>query len=202
MTTINALSIYFVTWLVDDRGLTQGNADMVFGGLVVALAIGSLVGGILADVADTRWPRHGRAAVSQISIGLSLPTMLYMFTMASSTNQIVACGIFTGFLLEWTRRGVKQPLVQAVVRPELRATAMAITEFFQGLVASGAVILLGRFADSFEEKGLTYALLVACGTWAVAGLAATAYYYIYPRESDAFREQMKKRRDIIVGKSE
>jgi MFS family permease len=202
MTTINALSIYLVTWLVDDRGFSEGDAPMIFGGLVLALAIGSLVGGILCDLADERWPRHGRAAMSQVSIALSLPAMWYMITAAEGLKALMVCGIIAGFFLEWTRRGVKQPLVQAVIRPELRATAMAITEFFQGAVASLVVIGLGKFADMFESNGLTYALMVACGSWLLAGAAATAYYYIYPREYDRFREEMKKRRDMITGKAE
>ncbi len=202
MTTINAMSIYLVTWLVNDREFSNADADMIFGGMVLALAVGSIVGGLVADWADTRWPGQGRIAVSQISIALTFPTMWYLLTAAESLEAILACGIFTGFFLEWTRRGVKQPLVQAVIRPELRSTAMALTEFFQGAVASVVVILLGKFADSFQSLGLTRALLVACGCWAVAYLVATAYYYTYPRESESLRHDMLKRREIILGKGE
>ncbi|UCH35853.1 MAG: MFS transporter [Armatimonadota bacterium] len=201
MTTLNSLSIYFVTWLVDDRGFAEGQAPIIFGGMVLALAIGSLVGGIACDVADERWPHHGRAALSQVSIALSFPAMWYMITAAEELRAILACGVFAGFFLEWTRRGVKQPLVQAVIRPEFRATAMAITEFFQGAVASVAVIGLGKFADMFESHGLTYALMVACGSWLFAGAAATAYYYVYPGESERFRRQMRERRELITGRT-
>jgi MFS family permease len=199
MTAINSLSIYFVAWLVDDRGFSQGQAPMIFAGMVLALAIGSLVGGIVCDLADERWPHHGRAAMSQLSIALSLPTMWYMIVGAQGLKALMVCGIVAGFFLEWTRRGVKQPLVQAVIRPEFRATAMAITEFVQGTVGSLVVIALGKFADLFESHGLSYALMVACGFWLLAGLAATAYYFVYPQEYVRFRREMQKRRELITG---
>jgi MFS family permease len=199
MTAINSLSIYFVAWLVDDRGFSQGQAPMIFAGMVLALAIGSLVGGIVCDLADERWPHHGRAAMSQLSIALSLPTMWYMIVGAQGLKALMVCGIVAGFFLEWTRRGVKQPLVQAVIRPEFRATAMAITEFVQGTVGSLVVIALGKFADLFESHGLSYALMVACGFWLLAGLAATAYYFVYPQEYVRFRKEMQRRRELITG---
>ena len=199
MTTINSLSIYFVAWLVDDRGFSATQAPMIFAGMVLALAIGSLAGGVICDLADERWPHHGRAAMSQLSIALSLPAMWYMIIAAEGLNALMVCGVFAGFFLEWTRRGVKQPLVQAVIRPEFRATAMAFTEFVQGTVGSLVVIALGKFADRFESHGLSYALMVACGFWLLAGLAATGYYYVYPQEYERFRKEMEKRRELIVG---
>ncbi len=199
MTTINSLSISFVTWLVHDREFSYGDAELIFGGLVLALAVGSIIGGMTADWADRRWPKKGRIAVSQITIAMTFASMWYLLTSATDFASILASGIFTGFFLEWTRRGVKQPLVQAVIRPELRSTAMALTEFFQGAVASVAVIFLGKYADSFESMGLSRALLIACASWAVAGLAATAYYYVYPGESERLRKEMQDRRNIIIG---
>jgi len=199
MTTINALSISFVTWLVHDRDFSYGDAELTFGGLVLALAVGSIVGGMTADRADRRWPRKGRIVVSQVTIAMTFGSMWFLFTSASGFVDILASGIFTGFFLEWTRRGVKQPLVQAVIRPELRSTAMALTECFQGAVASVVVIFLGTYADSFETLGLTRAMLFVCASWAIAGIAATGYFFVYPGESEALRKNMQERRDIILG---
>jgi predicted MFS family arabinose efflux permease len=197
ITPINALSAFFVTWLVDDRGFSEADAPMILGGVVIALAVGSLVGGLVADWADERWARYGRIAVSQVSIVLAFPALYYMLTGAFTLGPILASALVAGFFLDWTRRGVKQPLVQNVVRPELRSTAMALTEFFQGAVASVIIILFGNFADRF---GLNQTLLVlACGFWAVALLVTIAYYFVYPPEARRLREAMEERREIIVG---
>ena len=197
MTPINALSAFFVTWLVDDRGFSEADAPMIFGGIVIALAVGSLVGGLVADWADERWARYGRIAVSQVSIAVALPAMWYLLTRAFTLGPILAFALIAGFFLDWTRRGVKQPLVQNVVRPELRSTAMALTEFFQGAVASVIIILFGNFADRF---GLNRTLLIlVCGFWAVALLVTVAYYFVYPPEARRLRAAMEERREIIVG---
>jgi len=197
MTPINALTIFFVTWLVDDRGFSEAEAPTVFGGIVISLAVGSLVGGLVADWADTRWQRYGRIVVSQLSIALALPAMWYLLVHAMGLAAILAASIFAAFFLDWTRRGVQQPLVQNVIRPELRSTAMALMEFFHGAVASVVIMLFGGFADRF---GLTKTLLVlACGFWVVALVVTVALYFVYPSEARRLREAMQERREIIVG---
>ena len=199
ITPINAMAFFFVTWLVDDRGFSESEAPMIFGGVVVSLALGSLAGGIVADWADSRWPRYGRIAVSQVSIALALPAMWFLLTKATTLGPIIAAGVFSCFFLDWTRRGVKQPLVQNVVRPELRSTAMALTEFFQGTISSVVIIVFGKFAD---RLGLTQTLLVlVCGFWAIAILVTIPYYVVYPSEAKRLREAMRRRREIIVGEA-
>ncbi len=197
LTTINALTIFYVTWLVDDRGFAEADAPTFFGGVVIALAIGSLVGGLAGDWADTRWPRWGRAAVAQFSIALSLPAMWFLLSRAYSFEAVLAASLVAGFFLDWTRRGSKQPMVQNVTRPELRSTAMALTEFVQGAGASIVILLFGRFADQY---GLTRTLMVlAVGFWAIAFLVTFGYYFVYPAEAERLRQTMDDRRALIVG---
>ena len=80
MTAINALTIFFVTWLVDDRGFSESDAPLFFGGIVISLAIGSVVAGLVCDWADSISPRYGRIICSQASIAISLPFLIYLFT--------------------------------------------------------------------------------------------------------------------------
>ena len=130
---------------------------------------------------------------------LAFPAMWYLLNHAFTLGPILISAVIASFFLDWTRRGVKQPLVQTVVRPELRSTAMALTEFFQGAVASVIIILFGNFADQF---GLTRTLLVlACGFWVVALLVTIAYYFVYPPEARRLRDKMQERREIIVGQA-
>lgn len=198
MTPINALAAFFVTWLVDDRGFSEADAPLIFGAIVISLAVGSLVGGIVADWADERWPKYGRIVVSQLSIIVALPAMWLLLAQAKDLAPIIIFASISGFFLDWTRRGVKQPLVQNVTRPELRATAMALTEFFQGAVASVVIILFGGFADRY---GLTQTLMVlAVGFWVVGFLVAFGYYFVYPQEAEQLRRKMEERRELIVGK--
>lgn len=196
MTTINALTIFFVTWLVDDRGFSESEAPLFFGGIVISLAVGSLVAGIVADWADVRYPRYGRIICSQASIAITLPTLWYLFTQSQTVLQILIPSIITGFFIDWTRRGTQQPLAHAVTKPELRSTAMAMMEFTQGAFASVVIILFGGFADRY---GLTSTLLVlTVGFWSIALLLTTAYYFVYPKEAAQLRQDMEQRRNLIL----
>ncbi len=195
LTTINALAIFYVTWLVDDRGFSEADAPLFFGGVVIALAIGSIVGGLVGDWADTRWPRYGRTIASQFSIAVSLPAMIYLLLRATDLVSILITSVWVGFFLDWTRRGSKQPMVQNVTRPELRSTAMALTEFIQGAFASVVILVFGGVADRI---GLTRTLLIlVSGFWTVALLVTSAYYFVYPAEARKLREEMERRRTLI-----
>lgn len=198
LTAINALAIFYVTWLVDDRGFSEADAPLFFGGVVIALAIGSVVGGLAGDWADTRWPRYGRTLASQFSIAVSLPAILYLLLQATDPLRILIASVIAAFFLDWTRRGSKQPMVQNVTRPELRSTAMALTEFVQGTFASVMILIFGGVADRI---GLTRTLLVlVSGFWVVALLVTIAYYFVYPPEAQRLREEMERRRELIEGR--
>ena len=196
LTTINALATFYVTWLVDDRGFSEADAPLFFGGVVISLAVGNFVGGTIGDWAFRHWPKYGRAAVSQISIAIALPAMWYLFTRATTTPAILICSIIAGFFLDWTRRGAMQPMVQNAVRPELRATAMALTEFVNGAFASVVIILFGNFADQY---GLSQTLLIlTSGFWLIAFFVTPLYYLVYPNDSQRLHEQMQQRREMIT----
>jgi MFS family permease len=199
LTTINALATFYVTWLVDDRGFSESDAPLFFGGVVIALALGNFFGGSVCDWAYQRWPKHGRAVVSQISIGIALPALWYLFGRATTTPEILICSILAGFFLDWTRRGAMQPMVQNAVRPELRATAMALTEFVNGAFASVVIILFGKFADQF---GLSHTLLIlTSGFWAIAFCVTPLYYLVYPKDAARLHTQMQERHDLITTSS-
>lgn len=197
LTTINALATFYVTWLVDDLGFSESDAPLFFGGVVIALAVGNFVGGAVGDWAYRRWPKYGRAAVSQISIAIALPAMWYLFSQATTTTAIVICSLLAAFFLDWTRRGAMQPMVQSAVRPELRSTAMALTEFINGAFASVVIILFGNYAVQY---GLTSTLLIlTCGFWAIAFLVTPLYYLTYPGDAERLHSQMQERREMIEG---
>jgi MFS family permease len=187
---------FFPTWLVDDRHFSQSHAMLVFGCVVVSLAVGSIVGGMVADSSDRRWPRYGRILISQISILVTLPALYFLLARATSLQSIIASALLAGFFIDWTRRGVKQPLIQNVIPPELRSTAMALTEFVQGAAASIIIILFAGYA---KRHGLTAALMIlGCGSWTIALIVTSLYYLVYPADALRFRNAMQRRRQLLA----
>jgi len=134
--------------------------------------------------------------MSQISIGICLPAMYLLFTQAYTTTAIAFYSVIIGFFLDWTRRGAMQPMVQSAVRPELRSTAMALTEFVNGAFASIIIIMFGQYADQY---GLNQTLLIlTCGFWFFAFLVTPLYYLVFPKDSQKLHNQMQERREIIT----
>ncbi len=196
LTTINSLVTFFPTWLVDDRHIAESHSMAIFAAVVLALAVGSVAGGIVADAADRRHPRYGRIIVSQLSILATLPALYLLLTRAHSIPAIVLCASIAGFFIDWTRRGVAQPLVQNVTPPELRSTAMALTEFVNGAAASVIIILFSGYA---RTHGLTAALMMlGCGAWSLAILATPFYCMTYPGDAKRLRETMEQRSRLLA----
>lgn len=187
----------FTLWLVKDRMFREENAPVVFGLIVISLAVGSIIGGLVSDWADRKWPRCGRAAVSQAALVFILPSLFTLVRFAHGTAAIVVVASFMAFFLDWTRRCTIQPIIQNVLRPELRGTALALSEFSTGGLASFMVIFFGRLADT---HGLSAALLFGSGgNAALALLTAFAYFRVYPPDIARLREQMRARRALIAG---
>jgi len=51
---------YFITWLVNDRGMETQMASIVFASIVVGTAASNIIGGILGDWAEEISPKYGR----------------------------------------------------------------------------------------------------------------------------------------------
>lgn len=185
----------FTLWLVKERLFKEENAPVVFGVVVIALAAGSILGGLVSDWADQRWPRHGRPAISQVALCLIIPSLFILIKFAQSTAAIIAVASFMAVFLEWTRRCTIQPIIQNVTRPELRGTALALAEFFTGGFASFMVMYFGKYADA---HGLSSAFMLGSGGNAVMALVvASLYYPVYPKDLARLRALMQERRELI-----
>jgi len=45
---------------------------------------------------------------------------------------------------------------------------------------------------------LVSALVLSVGFWSIAFVLTTLYYFVYPREAAAFRQEMKERREFLL----
>ncbi len=196
VTSLYLVMKFYTSWLVEERKFTEENAPMVMGAVVFALAVGSVVGGIVSDLAERRSPQRGRAMVCQAAILVVAPTLAILLTLAHDTFAIMAASVVFAFFVEWPRRAVLQPMIQNVMRPEIRGTALALAEFFQGGLASLFIILIAGYAD---RAGITKALLYgASGCYAAGFVVCFVLYYSYPRDLAKLREKMAARRENIL----
>jgi len=179
-TTVNTLVIFSVTWLVDIKHLTQVDAPFVFAAMLVSMAVGSQAGSWAADLAERRWPKVGRIAAVQAAILLSLPVLIYLILRANSLPIIMVSAIFLAFFLNWNRRSLQQPQIEACLPPTLQNKASFWIDLVQAGFAAVAIIGFSHYADDRNLTAMLRILGIDC--WAAALAVTTAYYVIYPLE--------------------
>ncbi|TAK13787.1 MAG: MFS transporter [Anaerolineae bacterium] len=187
------MATFFITWMVTDLGMVEGQATIAFAGIVLGSAVGSVLGGVLGDWADGRSPKYGRVIVGQVAIFAGVPLTWVLLTQARTWpfGLLVAFCFLTALIVTWAGKGAKEPMMQNAVPPEQRATAFAMTTFIEGGFAALVAYVAGRLADSL---GLTQALIWTIPVpWIVCGLFFTLFYWAYPRDSARLRKDMAAR---------
>jgi MFS family permease len=187
------MGLYMITWLVRERGLEEQTATVAFAGIVVGTAISNVLGGFLGDMAEARSPKYGRAMVGQLSIFAGIPLTYVLFTQTENWPfpALVALCFGTALLISWAGKGSKEPMMQGVTPPELRASAFAMVTFIESGFAALAALIAGSLAD---DIGLTRGLLWTIPfPWLICGALYSLFYWAYPRDSTRLRARMAER---------
>lgn len=191
------MGLYFITWLVNERGQDEQAATIAFAGVVVGTAISNVLGGYLGDVAEVRSPKYGRPFVGQISIFIGIPLTYILFTQTDDWPfwGIILLGFVTALLISWAGKGSKEPMVQGVTPPELRASAFAFITFIESGFAAGAAFIAGALAD---QIGLTNAMVwTVTFPWILCVGIYTLFYWTYPRDMTILRTEMAERAEKL-----
>lgn len=200
------MGIYFINWMVKELGFSNsisftdpsGSAPLVFAILVVGAAISNLMGGIIGDYAEKLNPRYGRTIIGQFSVFSGVPLMYLLITQAANMTfwQVFGLAAFTSLLIGWPGRGAKEPMMQAVVPPEMRSSAYSVVNFIEGGLSAFSSLIAGALADSI---GLTQALVWTIPfPWIICGILFTLFYFTYPRDAEHVRTLMVKRREELL----
>ncbi len=171
---------------------------MVFAILVVGAAISNLMGGVIGDYAEKLNPRYGRTIIGQFSVFSGVPLMYYLITQATNMTfwQVFGLAAFTSLLIGWPGRGAKEPMMQAVVPPEMRSSAYSVVNFVEGGLSAFSSLIAGALADSV---GLTQALVWTIPfPWIICGILFSLFYFTYPRDAEHVRAMMAKRREELL----
>lgn len=196
------MSIFFINWLVTDLhysneitlSSSRGSAPLVFAMIVIGAAIGNLIGGLIGDYAEKINPKYGRTIIGQFSVFSGVPLMYYLLTNAAHMNFWSLIGMFflTAVLISWPGRGAKEPMMQAVVLPEMRSSAYSMVALVEGGLSAFAGLIAGSLAN---QIGLTGALLWTIPfPWLICTVLFSAFYFTYPKDAARVRQHMETRR--------
>lgn len=189
------MGAYFVTWLVDERNIPKGRAPIVFAIIMIGQAIAQFVGGLVADWMHRRNPKRGRIVVSQFSIFNGVWMTALLFSVELDFIPLTIMALLIGCMIGWAGKGGRDPMLQAVLRPELRSTAWAITNAIEGGLSALSAFLAGWLAETY---GLTTMMLICVsGSWFLLFLCWFGYHVTYPQDAAKLRETMAARQQIL-----
>lgn len=176
-----------IVFLVEERGFSTATAAIVATPFAIGYLLGTVVGGRLNDAVHRRWPASGRVMMlqaSQLSFAAAVFVELQMAT--SSIGFFVAIFAVVGFL-QGQVPVVNRPLIMAVVRPEQRALAFAVSvSTVEALAYAGYALLVGYLGEAIGLQGAL--LLVTVALTVVNGLCSGLLYRPYARDSAAVRD--------------
>lgn len=201
------MSVYLINWLVNDLGFSntitfshaRGSAPLVFALIVVGTAISNYVGGVIGDFAEKKSSKYGRTIIGQFSVFAGIPLTFLLFTQGKNMSfpQILALAFGTALLISWPGRGAKEPMMQAIVTPEMRSSAYSVVNLIEGGLSAFSGLIAGALADRI---GLTNALLWTVPfPWIFCFLGFTLFYFTYPKDSARVRQKLTARRAEILG---
>jgi MFS family permease len=200
------MGFYFINWMVRDLGFNnaisfndpKGSAPLVFAIVVVGAAISNFMGGVIGDWAEKVNPKYGRTIIGQFSVFTGVPLMYYILTRAHVMpfGALLGWTSLTALLIGWPGRGSKEPMMQAVVPPEMRSSAYAVVNLIEGGLSAFAGLIAGALADRI---GLTQALVWTIPfPWLICTIVFTMFYFTYPKDAARVREMMVDRRQELL----
>lgn len=200
------LQVYFINWMIRTLGYSnsislsdpKGSAPLVFAVIVIGAAISNFVGGVIGDYAEKVNPKYGRTFIGQFSVLAGVPLSYIMLTQAKNLPfpQFLGFCFFTALMIGWPGRGAKEPMMQAVVPPELRSSAYSMVNLIEGGLSAFSGVIAGLLADKI---GITQAMLWTVPfPWIICGAVFSIFYFTYPKDAARVREQMASRRDELI----
>lgn len=186
----NVLTYWFFRYLETEREFSSAQATTTMAIAILALASGYFLGGV---VGDALFRRTLRGRVLTAAGGAALGTLFLTAAMSVPNEQRLVFTLLMG--LTGVTMSMAAPNVSATIHdiaePEVRGTALALTNFIENTGAALSPWLAGLIAD---RSSLKVAILsISVGTWVVCILFLSILACVVPREIRRLRATMRQR---------
>jgi MFS family permease len=187
---------FAVTWLVDERNFRPGQATTILTGIVIGSAVSTLLGGLLGDWAEKKFPRYGRLIVVQVSrTMMALLGYVFFQQVSGGMATFFAFALIFGLFMDMAFPGGIAPMIAAVNVPEQRSTAYAINRLANGLVQAAVAAVVGIIGNQITLTDLffwsvTVSLILSAISW-------FAFYPFYHRDRQALDDLLEKRKSEL-----
>jgi MFS family permease len=191
------LFAFLFTWLN-----TLSYSQEIILGVTPILFVGSLVAyggsGFLSDKLEEKWPNSGRFYLGLISLLLIVIGQIgFILLGATSISSLYFFGFLTGIGIGSIETGVRVPLSQNVLPPELRATGRGLLDM--AVAGSGALALI-IFGVVLDNSRVTFTMLLL--VIPVAIFISTLFWLpilrSYPKDRSSLHDRLAGQRDEIL----
>ncbi len=185
------LTSFAVVFLVDDRGFSNAMAATILPFALMSYVGGTVIGGIVVDRVQRRFPAVGRLAVWQFStLGWALTaamcTQIAWSSIWTYALWFSVIGVLQGFI-----PGCNRPVLMSVTTLELRSAAFSLMIGAESAGWAAITLGIGYLGDRI---GLEAALLYLVVLLTIAnGLFMTIMYRPFVRESAIVRATVTAR---------
>jgi predicted MFS family arabinose efflux permease len=186
------LAYWFPTFLSRMRGWHLTTATQFFGAITVVAGIaGTMFGGFLADM----WQEKSRRSYFYVSaIGMILAAPLAMASILIQNRIWVFPFVFLSIFFLFFNMSPLNAAIISVVKPRMRATAMAMNILFIHLLGDAvSTWAIGRVSDATES--LTLGIMIGPAAILLGGLILITGAPALERDQAKLEKQLEQHKD-------
>ncbi|KAJ0252301.1 Major facilitator superfamily protein [Hirschfeldia incana] len=152
--------VFFTMWF-ELIGFDHNQTAALLGVFATGCAIGTLMGGIIADKMSRIYPNSGRVMCAQFSAFMGIPFSVILLKAIPQSREsylIFSITLFLmGLTISWCGSAVNAPMFAEVVPPKHRTMIYAFDRAFEGSFSSFAAPLVGILSEKmfgYDSKGI------------------------------------------------
>lgn len=186
----NVITTWFLYYLETERNYSADERMLTMAPVILILAAGYVVGGVLGDALFRRTPR-GRLIVCLI--GVLTGTLLLWATLAVPVENKTLFFLLlsaTALFVPFSSPNIAST-VYDITPPEVRSTALAIECFIENIGAASAPALAGIIASRYTTQDSILGICTVA--WVLCTLFLAGAVVFIPRDIETLRRQMRER---------
>jgi Arabinose efflux permease len=184
------ITYFFFTYLAKERGYTDAQTNITMGIVIVILAAGYPLGGMIGDRLYKR-TKKGRVLVGAFGVGIGALLMWITMHLPVDNHLLFGASLcVTAFFIPIASPNVLSSFYD-VTEPEIRATTNAIQSFIENAGSALAPLIAGIIAD---HSSLGNSILIICTiAWAICFVVYLIVAKYIPKDIEELQAKLAAR---------
>lgn len=168
--------------------------------MTLSIVGGALLFGWVSDQLEQRFPNRGRIMLVWTGLIVSLPVVVLLVgSDGNNVSYLIILGILYGLGRTASGDSVMWPMIQGIIRPELRGSGRALINMTKGIAA--ALMLTGSGWVADQVGVATMLLYVIPGPLFLSIILWLPLFRTYQQDREALHHVLHQRRSELLGES-